>query len=49
MDYRLLVYRIKGRHKLVKRFRSYWKLCTWISKHIKEEDYNDYEIRKQRL
>jgi hypothetical protein len=49
MEYRLLVYNIKGRHKLIRRFRSYWKMSEWISKNVKEENYEHYKIVKQKI
>ncbi len=49
MKYRLLVYNIKGRHKLIRRFRSYLKMATWIRESVKEENHKYYRIVKQRI
>lgn len=47
MKYRLLLYNVKKRHKLIIRFRSYYKLSKWCYENIKEEDYKNFDIRKQ--
>lgn len=31
-EYRLLVYKKVGRHKLIRRFRSYWRMSEWSVK-----------------
>lgn len=46
LEYRLLVYNKVGRHKLITRFRSYWRMSEWLSK-IPEKDLNNYYYKKQ--
>ena len=49
LEYRLLVYKIKGKHRLVRRFRSYWKMSEWLVNHVREEEFNLYKIKKQKV
>lgn len=48
-EYRLLVYRKVGRHKLVRRFRSYWRMSEWLAKIVETEDINNYYYKKQKI
>lgn len=48
-DYKILLYRKQTRHRLVKVFKSYYKLARWVYKNIKEEEYKYYYTRKQKL
>ena len=48
-EYRLLVYKKVGRHKLVRRFRSYWKMSEWSVKIAEKENINNYYYKKQKI
>ncbi len=48
-DYKILLYRKQTRHRLVKVFRSYYKLASWLRKNIKEEEIKYYYTRKQKI
>jgi hypothetical protein len=47
--YRLLVYKKVGRHKLIRKFRSYHKIAEYFFKNIKEEDLCNYYVKKQKI
>lgn len=49
LEYRLLVYRSKTRHKLIRRFRNYWKMATWLSDNVSQEDIKFYYYKKQKI
>ncbi|ASD51803.1 hypothetical protein [Flavobacterium phage V157] len=45
--YKIFLYRKQTRHRLVKVFRSYYKLASWVDKNIKEGEQRYYYFRKQ--
>lgn len=49
LEYRLLVYRKIGKPKLIRRFRSYWKMSQWFSEIAEKEDINKYYYKKQKI
>lgn len=49
LEYRLLVYKKIGKPKLIRRFRSYWRMAEWFSKIAEKEDINNYFYKKQKV
>lgn len=49
LGYRLLVYKRVGRHKLIRRFRNYWRMSEWLHKIAGKEDLNNYYYKKQKI